>query len=203
MWQAEERTWYGIPVHFLVDRSADRVLLRAPEVGLFAGALPPGSIVVPGQAAGTIETLGRVRALLVPPEVGGRIVSDPPALARSPVGFGDVLYALTAIEAAGSSAGSRSESSPDAPSGRALCLRAPHAGRFYHRPAPGDASFVQPGATVEDGQPVGMIEVMKTFSHVPYLASALLPRRAKVLRLLAADGADVKAGDPLLEVEPA
>jgi biotin carboxyl carrier protein len=47
-----------------------------------------------------------------------------------------------------------------------------------------------------------MIEVMKTFAHVPYRAAGSLPKRAKVLRLIAGDGADVKQGDPLLEVEP-
>lgn len=193
-------------LELFVERSDDRTRLRSPEVGLFAGALPAGSLLAPGQVAGTIETLGRERQLLVPDDVGGRIVSDPPALTRSPVGYGDVVYEVEPI-AAGSAlatrvppAASTARTSPDA---RALLLPSPQAGRFYHRPAPGDPPFVAVGAIVADGEVVGMIEVMKTFSHVPYRAGGSLPRRAKVLRAIAADGADVKRGDPLLEVEPA
>lgn len=193
----------------LVERSGDRTRLRSPEVGLFGGALPAGCVLVPGQLAGTIVTLGRARSLLVPENVGGRIVSDPPALARAPVGYGDVIYEVEAIAAdsvVGALAGSVA-SPTTAPKtstdSRTLVLPSPQAGRFYHRPAPGDPPFVAVGSIVEDGQPVGMIEVMKTFSHVPYRSGGSLPRRAKVLRAIAADGADVKRGDPLLEIEPA
>jgi len=191
-------------LELLVERGGDRVRLRSPEVGLFAGALPEGSVLAPGQSAGTVETLGRARHLVVPDDVGGRIVSEPPALTRAPVGYGDVLYELEPI-AAGSAAAARSPAAAArAPSGSsALVLPSPQAGRFYHRPAPGDAPFVSVGAIVEDGETIGMIEVMKTFSHVPYRAGGSLPPRAKVLRAIAADGADVKRGDPLLEVEPA
>ena len=192
-------------LELLVERSGDRVRLRSPEVGHFAGALPAGSVLVPGQRAGTIETLGRARALLVPEDVAGRIVSDPPALARAPVGYRDVVYEIELV-AAGSGPLPRAPAAPAAgspSSARGLVLLSPQAGRFYHRPAPGDPPFVAAGAIVEDGDVVGMIEVMKTFSHVPYRASGSLPRRAKVLRALATDGADVKRGDPLLEVEPA
>lgn len=189
-----------------VERLGDRIRLRSPEVGILAGALPAGSILAPGQLAGTIETLGRARQLVVPEDVSGTIVSEPPALTRAPLGYGDVVYEIEPI-AAGSERASRApaaapvaRSSSDS---RALVLPSPQAGRFYHRPAPGDPPFVEIGAIVEEGAPVGMIEVMKTFSHVSYHASGSLPRRAKVLRAIAADGADVKRGDPLLEVEPA
>jgi acetyl-CoA carboxylase biotin carboxyl carrier protein len=183
------------------ERAGDRTRLRSPEVGFLSGALPAGSVLVAGQRVGTITVLGVARPLVVPEGAGGRVVSDPPALARSPVGFGDVLYEL---EAGGIGPASPSQiPSATATRSGALVLPSPQAGRFYHRPAPGDPPFVAVGAIVEDGQPVGMIEVMKTFSHVPYRAGGSLPRRAKVLRAITADGADVKRGDPLLEVEPA
>jgi hypothetical protein len=47
-----------------------------------------------------------------------------------------------------------------------------------------------------------MIEVMKTFSHVAWRATRELPASARVTALKAADGADVKSGDVLLELEP-
>ncbi len=42
---------------------------------------------------------------------------------------------------------------------------------------------------------------MKTFSTVPYRPAAGLPDRARVVRWVAADGADVQKGDPILELE--
>ena len=188
-----------------LERLGDRTRLRSPEVGFFAGALPAGTVLVPGQSAGTIETLGRARVLRVPEGAGGRIVSEPSSLARAPVGYRDVLYELEPTASAtlpGSPAVSREVARAGGTRAGALVLPAPQAGRFYPRPAPGEPPFVAAGAVVEDGQPVGMLEVMKTFSHVPYRAGGGLPHRAKVVRVIAADGADVKPGDPLLEVEP-
>jgi biotin carboxyl carrier protein len=59
------------------------------------------------------------------------------------------------------------------------------------------------GALVEVGTPLGLIEVMKTFSHVVYRPTGGLPARARITRVLAEDGADLEVGTPLLEVEPA
>jgi acetyl-CoA carboxylase biotin carboxyl carrier protein len=193
-------------LELLAETDGNGTRLRSPEVGLLAGALTRGSILVPGQIAGTIEALGRAWYLVVPESVGGRIVSAPPILARSPVGCGDIVYEVESIGAGSSAtpgpfrAGQGDRASSDT---GALVLPSPQAGRFYHRPAPGEPAFFEVGAIVEDGQPVGLIEVMKTFSHVPYRAGGSLPRRAKIVRAIAADGTDVKRDDPLLEVEPA
>ncbi|MEZ5974739.1 MAG: biotin/lipoyl-containing protein [Planctomycetota bacterium] len=84
-----------------------------------------------------------------------------------------------------------------------MILRSPQSGRFYHRPSPGEAAFAEVGTVLEAGQPVGLIEVMKTFAHVPYASKGGLPARARVVRVLAGDGADVDSGTPLFEVEPA
>jgi acetyl-CoA carboxylase biotin carboxyl carrier protein len=69
--------------------------------------------------------------------------------------------------------------------------------------APDQPPFVEVGALVEAGTPLGLIEVMKTFSHVVYQPTAGLPARARITRVLAEDGADLEVGTPLLEVEPA
>jgi acetyl-CoA carboxylase biotin carboxyl carrier protein len=82
-------------------------------------------------------------------------------------------------------------------------LRAQGSGRYYHRPAPDEPPFVSPGDSIEEGAVVGLIEVMKTFTHVTYRATGGLPTRARVLRTLVEDGADVVAGTPLLGLEEA
>lgn len=181
------------------DADGERVL-RSPDVGWFTLALPRGALVAPGEAAGVLTRLGTSFELRLPAGAHGAIVSDPPELVRKPVGFGDVLYRLAPLDAAHAPK-TASPSKTEAPTS-ALVLRAPQSGRFYHRPAPGEEPFVTVGAVVKDGQPVGMIEVMKTFSHVIWRATRDAPARVRVVALSAADGADVKAGDVLLELEP-
>jgi hypothetical protein len=44
---------------------------------------------------------------------------------------------------------------------------------------------------------------MKTFGHVPYRAAGGLPKRAKLVRYLVDEGAEVRDGQALIEVEPA
>jgi biotin carboxyl carrier protein len=183
-------------LELVLEESGGSVRLLSPEVGWFTEALPRGAEVSPGERAGSLLSLGRVFELRFPAGASGVVTSSPPDRARAPVSFGQVLYQLASAKSA-----PRPEKVEEARGG-ALVLRSPQAGRFYHRPSPNEAAFVTAGATVEDGQPIGMIEVMKTFSHVPYRASGGLPRRAKIVRVIAADGADVKPGEALIEVEP-
>jgi biotin carboxyl carrier protein len=188
-------------LEMLVVNEGEVVCLAAPEVGLFTRALSRGSIVSVGETAGVITALGRHYELVVPEGAVGVVANDPPDLVRKPVGYRDVLYRLAPIggiatSAAKPGAGARASTNE-------LVMRAPQSGRFYHRPAPSEPPFVALGAVVADGQPIGMIEVMKTFSHVLYRASGTMPKRARVARWIAGDGADVKSGDALFELERA
>ena len=79
----------------------------------------------------------------------------------------------------------------------------PLPGTFYRKPSPESPPFKQDGDAVAVGDVIGLVEVMKTFSTVPYRATDGLPGRAKVVRWLVEDGSDVQQGDPILEVEPA
>lgn len=186
-------------IDLLVRRDGERVQLLSPEVGLFTRAREAGSALTPGEDAGSLLALGRARTLRVPAGVHGIVAGARPERVHAPVGHGSVLYELRPLEgAAVEDAAAAEELATDG-----LVLRSPQAGRFYRRPAPDQPDFVSPGATLEEGQPVGLIEVMKTFTHVPYRANGGLPPRARVVRVLVEDSADVAEGDPLLEVEPA
>ncbi|MBL8859963.1 MAG: hypothetical protein JNL28_15755 [Planctomycetes bacterium] len=179
----------------------DAQCLAAPEVGWFTCALPRGAVVAPGESAGRILALGRAYELIVPEGALGEVVSDPPELIRKPVAFREVLYRLAPVgNVAKAKPVARIEA---ATKSSALAIRAPQSGRFYHRSAPSEPPFVTVGAEITEGRPVGMIEVMKTFSHVVYRATAGLPKTAKIARMVAKDGADVKTGDVLIELEPA
>jgi acetyl-CoA carboxylase biotin carboxyl carrier protein len=123
-----------------------------------------------------------------------------PALARRPVAYGDVLFAITA-DVAGIAGGSlESASASAAAASHGLVFRAPTSGRFYGRPTPDKPPFVTVGAELSAGATVCLLEVMKTFHRVTY-GGADVPPRARVRELLVADGADVNQGDALLALE--
>lgn len=179
-----------------------RLLLKSPDVGTFAAALPRGAALAPGMSAGVLHQLGKSFELVVPDGAGGAVVSDPPSLAMDPVGFGATLYELDpeGVAAADASLGGAAGAAGD---GSGLVVKAGQSGRVWHSPAPGEAPFVSAGDTVEGGAALCLIEVMKTFSTVPYRAEGGLPARGKVVRWVVEDGGDVEAGMPLLEIEPA
>jgi biotin carboxyl carrier protein len=189
------------PIELRVVREGATVKLLSPSVGLFTEQLAEGQVLAAGQAAGALIVLGRVVRLRVPADVTGRIVGPAHERVQMPVGYGDVLYELAPLSASDAAASHTNAAS--ASNSNALVLRAPQSGRFYHRAAPGEPAFVAQGQVVSEGQPIGLIEVMKTFNHVVYRATSSLPPRAKIAKLVAADGAEVRAGDVLLELESA
>ena len=75
-------------------------------------------------------------------------------------------------------------------------ITAPLTGIFYSSPAPGSAPYVQVGGEVAVGQVIGLIEAMKLFNEIK---SDLAGR---VVKVVADNGALVKARQPLIEVEP-
>ncbi len=181
------------------EEGSENVRLLAPEVGAFTNAAPEGRLVTPGTPVGCIRTLDRTVTLLVPPGVAGRVSNDRPERIHAPVGYGDVLYEIAPLDAALPEV---LASGADAGVGGNV-RRAPIAGRFWHRTGPGEPPLSEPGKILTEGEPYGLIEVMKTFSQVVYRADDGLPARARVVRLIAGDGVEVEEGEPLLEVEPA
>jgi acetyl-CoA carboxylase biotin carboxyl carrier protein len=77
-----------------------------------------------------------------------------------------------------------------------MSVKAPLTGLFYTAPAPGSAPYVRVGGEVAVGQVIGLIEAMKLFNEIK---SDLAGR---VTRVVAENGALVKAKQPLIEVEP-
>jgi biotin carboxyl carrier protein len=181
--------------------------LLSPGVGWFTAARGRGDLVAPGVPAGVLLVLGRSFELVAPSDALGRVGNEPPPRTRAPVGWGDVLYEIEPIGAGEGEPDRASDRDAPAPASLAhghgpepSVVRSLQSGRFYLRPAPGETPFVEVGTALEPGQPIGLIEVMKTFAHVRY-AGPGLPTRAKVTRVLVSDGAEVGVGDPLIEVE--
>jgi len=74
-------------------------------------------------------------------------------------------------------------------------VTSPMVGVAYLSPEPGQPPFVTPGARVEQGQTLLLIEAMKTFNQIR------APKSGTVLRILIETGTPVEYGEPLLIVE--
>jgi len=74
-------------------------------------------------------------------------------------------------------------------------VRAPLLGTFYRAPKPGAPPFVEPGASVEPGTVIGIIEVMKLMNAVR------AGTRGVVREIRARDGTLVEYGEILLLVD--
>jgi biotin carboxyl carrier protein len=177
-----------------------RIQLRSPAVGLLTHVPETGSALAPGQEAGYLLRLGKPHMLVLPEGIAGIVDTPGPEAVHAPVTFDQPILELRPL---GEFTAQAETAAATTDQDGVLIFCAPQAGRFYHKASPEDPPFVSPGSALKDGDPIGLIEVMKTFSQVPYTATGSLPKSAKVLRVLAPDGADVTQGQPILEVEPA
>lgn len=178
--------------------------LRSPAVGLWRGRPPKGTLVVPGEEIGELEILGVLHRVLAPKDAAGVVTTDAatPRPGEVALAWGDTMLELdpegasAAGEEAVAAARGNVTASPDG-----IVFPSPLSGRFYARPAPDKPPFVSPGDTVQTGQTVALLEVMKTFNRITYGGTGL-PDSAKILQVVPADGDDIDAGDPLLRLDP-
>lgn len=189
----------------LVAKAARRddglIVLRSPEVGLWREAPSPGSLVRPGAGIGRIEILGQLAPIAAPDDAFGIVVAQggEEGRARRAVGFGDMLLVL---DPSGASASGVAPKQSEASAAGGLVFAASSSGRFYRRPGPSKPAFVEVGDVIDKGHTVAILEIMKTFHRVSY-EGVNLPDRAKVVRIVPADGDDLGPGDAILELEPA
>jgi biotin carboxyl carrier protein len=192
------------PLPVRVDRpeGAERPV-RAPAVGRWWDPPRPGTVVGPGSAVGRLHCLNR-RWLLVMPDGAAGVVDRADAQAVTAVGFGDVLFRLRAMGDVPSGPGGAvalpgtGDAGQDLPPGT-HAVRAPTDGVFYRKPAPDAPPFVEPGSRVSLGQPVGLVEVMKTFNQIVYGGPGL-PEEGEVVEIRCEDGSEVSAGEVLVVV---
>ena len=78
----------------------------------------------------------------------------------------------------------------------AIPLLAPLTGTFYRAGAPDSPPFVEVGDTVEEGQPVALIEAMKVYSPIE------ADRSGVVVEVAASNGKLVHHGEVLLYIDP-
>lgn len=76
-----------------------------------------------------------------------------------------------------------------------LEIRSPLPGTFYRRPKPEAAEYKKDGDAVQPDDPIGLVEVMKTFHEVPAGVAG------KAITFLVEDADAVMAGQVVAEVE--
>jgi acetyl-CoA carboxylase biotin carboxyl carrier protein len=99
------------------------------------------------------------------------------------------------ITVAGPMPAAISAAAPTDPGQHPGVVVSPMVGTAYRGPAPGARPFVDVGSQVKAGDPLVIIEAMKTMNQIP------APRSGTVLQILVEDGQPVEYGEPLLIVE--
>jgi len=74
-------------------------------------------------------------------------------------------------------------------------VKSPMVGTVYLAPAPGAANFISIGKTVAKGDPLLIVEAMKTMNQIASTKSG------KVTAILVEDGQPVEYGEPLVVIE--
>ena len=74
-------------------------------------------------------------------------------------------------------------------------LKSPMVGTVYLSPDPNSEPFVKIGDMVNEGQPILIIEAMKTMNHIP------APKAGIVKSIIVKNGSPVEFGDPLILIE--
>jgi acetyl-CoA carboxylase biotin carboxyl carrier protein len=74
-------------------------------------------------------------------------------------------------------------------------VASPMVGTAYRGPEPGARPFVEVGTLVKAGEPLLIIEAMKTMNQIPS------PRSGTVIQILIEDGQPVEYGEPLMIIE--
>lgn len=184
------------------DLGTVRVL--APKVGAWSMHPHPGALLGPGSPVGLLDHLNRRYALALPDGVAGRLSGGLPQDRVVAVEYGQVLFLLEPLATGDLERLDREAGAPGASANQGLpaghhAVIAPTDGVFYRAPRPGASPFVSPGDTVREGQPVGLVEVMKTFGQVLYGGPGL-PGEAVVVEVRADDGAEIRAGQVLVVV---
>ena len=104
---------------------------------------------------------------------------------------------MAAVASAGPAAASAAGPAPAAAdlSNHPGAVTSPMVGTAYWAPEPGAKPFIEVGSRVVAGQPLLIIEAMKTMNQIPS------PRAGTVTHILVDDGQPVEFGEPLVIIE--
>ncbi|MBP7147283.1 MAG: hypothetical protein KBD01_07040 [Acidobacteria bacterium] len=181
------------------SRADGGTALACPGPGYVRWSRLAGEILVPGSRAGVLRRLEREYELVVPDGASGQLREVALEHPWSACEHGQVLAVLGAAELAHAGAASAGGAERETPASL-WEVRSPTHGTFYRRPAPGTPAYVEPGGSVSAGDTLALVEVMKCFSPILFEPRSGATRGI-VREVLAADGAEVRADQPLMRIE--
>jgi acetyl-CoA carboxylase biotin carboxyl carrier protein len=184
--------------------SENGVEVLCPGVGWWSRHPHRGALLGPGSPVGILECQNRRFRLIMPDGAGGRLTGDVSSDRKVAVEHGQVLFRLTPVNAGEQIVMESDAASLGHPSGENLpegarAVVAPTDGVFYSRPSPEARPFVEVGQRIRTGQPVGLVEVMKTFNQIAYGGPGF-PEEAEVLEVRVTDATEIRAGAVLVVV---
>jgi biotin carboxyl carrier protein len=188
-----------------VQRSdAGRVEVLSPGVGWWSDHPHPGALVGPGSRVGLFSVLNHRVALVLPDGAAGRTTGTLPKDLAVAVAYGQVLFELAPVQEGGEEALTSDAGAIGHPAGADLpegswAVVSPTDGVFYRRPSPDDPPFIEVGSRVKSGQPIGLVEIMKTFNQIRY-GDPGFPDEAEVIEIRVGDAEEIQAGQVLIVV---
>jgi biotin carboxyl carrier protein len=195
----------GIKLPVLVQTGdTDRTQIMSPSVGWWSGMPAAGDVVGPGSQIGVLRRLRKRFQLVLPDGISGRVIDGLPERKILGVEYGQAMFRIAPLSLGESPADEsvQTRAVNGATAGIAegcWAVPAPTDGIFYHRPAPDAPAFVAVGMEITLGQPIGLIEVMKTFNQISYGGPGL-PPKAEILEITCGDGSEVQAKETLIVV---
>ncbi len=183
----------------------ERLRVFSPDVGTYYRPPELGAYLQPGSLAGILKRLNSLYHLRIPDGVAGFVFSVEQDDIANPVAYREPLFELVAGQDAGVgihdklTPRKRSGADADMPAGT-MAFASPTDGIFYRRPSPDAPPFVVEGDEVSPGDVLGLIEVMKSFNQIRF-GGVDVPARARIVRILVEDGAEVRTGQPLFWFE--
>lgn len=185
-----------------IDDEGDVLLVRSPAVGVLDRVPRRGLFLGPGEGFAILRVLGRRLGLLLPRSAQGWVFEELCQGTFIPVEYNQPLCRLRRDMQGQAEIvdGHQTHKGPEA--GQDLVpVIAPSEGIFYRRPGPDRPPYVEPGATVQAGAVLGLVEVMKSFNQIIY-GGPTLPERGIVAQILVEDATEVAFGQPLLLIRP-
>jgi biotin carboxyl carrier protein len=180
-----------------------RTRVVSPAVGIWTDHPGPGALLGPGSRIGFLARLNHRFALVLPDGVEGRVAPGLPRDRALAVEYGQSLFELSPPhEGEGPQLSAEERDSRRAGAGLApgtWAVLSPTDGVFYRRPSPVSPPFVEPGSRVRTGDPVGLVEVMKTFNQIAFGGPGF-PDEAVVAEIRCADAEEIRAGQILMVV---
>jgi acetyl-CoA carboxylase biotin carboxyl carrier protein len=148
-----------------------------------------------GETRIVADRSGEVRS--APDGTKARIAPAPPATPVAPVPPAASATQASEHEIDPKAATYTNDPTPrSAPQYDTVSVTAPVVGVFYRSPEPGGPPFTEVGATVGEGETVGLVEVMKMFNSVT------APVRGEVVEILVHNEEFVEFGQTLMTVRP-